>query len=313
MYEVVAEVVRSGFVESVHAGVAVALDPGGAVVAAAGDPARPILPRSANKPLQAVGMLRAGLDLDGALLALAASSHSGERYHLDGVERLLATAGLSVAALRNTADLPLDEHERTMWSATGRSPSALAQNCSGKHAAMLVTCLENGWSTDEYLLPAHPLQEHLRQTVTDLADETATVAGVDGCGAPVFALSARGLARAFARIATADAGTPEGRVAAAIRCHPEWLGGTGRTVTRLLRAVPGMVAKDGAEAVFGAALPDGRALAVKIADGGERAVAPVVVALLRRLGVCDDDTLDPLASVAVLGHGRPVGALRPII
>jgi L-asparaginase II len=309
-----ARVVRSGFVEGEHHGVAVALDAAGTALVTAGDVAAPILPRSSNKPLQSVAMLRAGLRLDGHLLALATASHSGERYHRDGVERILAGAGLTVDALRNTATGPLDDDEAFAWRAAGHGPSSLAQNCSGKHAAMLATCVENGWPLDSYLDPAHPLQRHVAATVADLAGEPVAATGVDGCGAPVLAISTAGLARAFARVAGGAPGAPEGRVAAAVSTHPEWLGGTGRDVTALIRAVPGLVAKDGAEAVYAAALPDGRAVAVKIGDGGDRARVPVLVALLRRLGVggpaADDAALDALADVPVLGHGRRVGAVE---
>jgi L-asparaginase II len=306
-----AHVVRSGFVESIHLGSAIAVDADGDTLVAVGDPATPILPRSSNKPLQVVGMLHAGLDLDGAALALAVASHSGERYHLDGVRRMLARAGLPASALQNTPDLPLDPEERLGWQLAGRPATSLAQNCSGKHAAMLLTCTENDWALADYRRPDHPLQRQLAETVGDLAGEPVTAAGMDGCGAPVLALSLAGLARAFARIATAKQGTAEGRVADAIRRYPEWLGGTGRGVTRLLRAVPGLIAKDGAEGVYAAALPDGRALAVKIADGSERPVLPVVVALLHRMGV-QDAALDELAGVPVLGHGEVVGAVQVV-
>ena len=310
-HAVLAQVVRSGFVESVHHGSAVALAADGTQVLAAGDPEAAIMPRSSNKPLQVVGMLRAGLDLRGADLALAAASHSGERYHLDGVRRLLARAGLSPEVLQNTPDLPLDPQERVAWQFAGRPASALAQNCSGKHAAMLLCCVENGWSIADYRDPAHPLQRHLADTVAELAGEPVAATGVDGCGAPVLALSLLGLARAFARVATGSAQAPEGRTADAIRRHPEWLGGTGRGVTVLLRSVVGLIAKDGAESVYAAAMPDGRAVAVKIADGGERPVLPVVVALLRRLGV-DSEGLDELSRVPVLGHGEPVGHVEVV-
>jgi len=304
-----AAVVRSGVVESVHAGSAVATGPDGTPVREAGDPAAAVLPRSALKPLQAVALLRAGLTLDGALLALACASHSGERFHLDGVQRMLATRGLAADRLQNTPDLPLDDAERDAWRLAGRAPSALAQNCSGKHAAMLLTCVENGWPLETYRDPGHPLQRHLAGVLGDLAGEAVTAPAVDGCGAPAFGLSLRGLARAFGRIAVAPGTSAEGRVAAAIRRHPEWLGGTGRTVTRLIGAVPGLIAKDGAEGVLAAALPDGSAVAVKIGDGAQRAVAPVAVALLRRLGAAGE-ALDALAEVPVLGHGRPVGAIH---
>jgi L-asparaginase II len=261
------------------------------------------------KPLQAAAMLQAGLDLDGPLLALAAASHSGERYHLDGVRRILSAAGLDPDQLRNSADLPLDDDERLAWRLAGRQPCPLAMNCSGKHAAMLATCQANGWSLPEYLDPRHPLQRAIAETVVALAGERVTAVGVDGCGAPLLAISLAGLARAFARIATALAGSAEGRVAAAVRRHPEWIGGTGRDVTELIRAVPGLIAKDGAEGVYAAALPDGRAAAVKIADGAGRARPVVLTALLRRLGV-PGEALEPFATAPVLGGGRPVGRIE---
>jgi L-asparaginase II len=289
--------------------VAVAVDADGDVVASAGTPGTAIFPRSAAKLLQGVAMVRAGLALTGPLLALACASHSGERYHLDGVQRVLRAAGLEESALRNAPGLPLGGPERARWEADGRSASALAQNCSGQHAAMLVTCQENGWPLAGYLEPGHPLQQLMAETVADLAGEPVTATGVDGCGAPVFAISALGLACAFARIASARPGSAESRVAAAVRTHPEWLGGTGRDVTLLISGLTGLIAKDGAEGVFVAAMPDGRTAAVKIADGSERARLVVTGALLRRLGV-DAPVLDELATVPVLGGGRTVGMIE---
>ena len=307
----IARVVRSGFVESVHHGSAVAVDADGDAVAGAGAPGTAVFPRSANKPLQVVAMVRAGLPLDGALLALAGASHSGERFHLDGVSRILAGAGLEQQVLQAPPDLPVDEAERGDWLRLGRRPTSLAHNCSGKHAAMLATCVENGWPTGSYLRPEHPLQELIAETIADLAGEPVAAVGVDGCGAPVYAISLLGLAAAFARIATAADTSPEGRVAAAVRRHPEWVGGTGRDVTALIRGVPGLIAKDGAEAVYAAALPDGRAAALKIADGGQRARPVVLAALLRRLGVAAP-VLDELATAPVLGGGEPVGVVEAV-
>ncbi len=305
-----AEVVRSGFVESVHHGSLVVLGPDG-VILALGDVTSPVFPRSTNKPLQAVAMLRAGLDLDGELLALASSSHSGEPFHLDGVRRLLASAGLDVQALQNTPDLPSDEIERQAFVRADQPPSSLAQNCSGKHAGMLAACVAAGWDTATYLEPDHPLQQLMATTLADLAGEPVSATGVDGCGAPVMALSLAGLARAFARVATADPAAPEGRVAAAIRANPRWVGGTRRDVTALLEGVPGLIAKDGAEAVYAAALPDGRAVALKIADGSQRARPVVMAAALRAAGVTAQ-VLDDLAETPVLGHGQPVGTIRAL-
>jgi L-asparaginase II len=305
---VVAHVVRSGFVESVHHGSVVAVDASGSTLLAVGDVAGPMFPRSSNKPIQALAMLRAGLDLDGELLALAAGSHSGESFHLEGVRRILAGAGLSEQDLQNTPDLPYEEQERDAWIAAGREATSLAQNCSGKHSAMLATCVAAGWDPTTYLEPLHPLQQLLVQTLADLSGEPAQAVGVDGCGAPVMAVSLTGLARAFSRFATAPDGTDEARVAEAIRAYPQWLGGTRRDVTVLIRGVPGLIAKDGAESVYAVGLADGRAAALKIADGGQRARPVVMAAVLRRLGI-NAKVLDELAYAPVLGHGEQVGSI----
>ena len=303
-----AYVTRSGFVEGVHHGSAVALDPDGATLLAHGDPGAAMLPRSALKLLQLLAMLRAGLSLDGELLALAAASHSGEKFHLDGVERILESGGLTVDALQNVADLPLGADERLRWQRASKTPTRLAQNCSGKHAAMLVTCRLNGWSEEDYRNPGHPLQQAVIDTVADLAGESVAATAVDGCGAPALAISLTGLARAYGRLAVAAPDTAEGRIANAVRDYPEWLGGTDREVTGLIRGVPGLIAKDGAEAVYAAALPDGRGVALKIADGSERARQVVMVAVLQRLGV-PGAALAGLADQPVFGNGEPVGAV----
>jgi L-asparaginase II len=275
---------------------------------AIGDVAGPMFPRSSSKPIQALAMLRAGLDLDGELLALASGSHSGESFHLEGVRRILAGAGLSEQDLQNTPDLPYEELERAAWIAAGRKASSLAQNCSGKHSAMLATCVAAGWDTMTYLEPKHPLQLLIAQTLVELSGEPEAATGIDGCGAPVMAVSLTGLARAFSRFSLAPGGTDEARVAAAIRAYPQWLGGTRRDVTSLIRGLPGLIAKDGAESVYAAGLPDGRAIALKIADGGQRARPVVMAAVLRRLGI-EAEVLDELAEAPVLGHGQPVGSI----
>ncbi|MFI7586731.1 asparaginase [Spongisporangium articulatum] len=311
-----ARVVRSGFVEGVHHGVAVALGADGSPKLSVGTPSEPLFPRSAVKPLQAVAMLRAGLPLagrdDARLLALSAASHSGEDFHLDGVRTLLARFSLPENALRNTPDLPLDPDEAHRWRATGRGPTSPAQNCSGKHAAMLATCAVNGWPLEGYLAPDHPLQVAIRAGVEELTGAAVTAVGVDGCGAPVLAVPLDGLAAAFARVATAPDGSPERAVADAVRAHPEWLGGTRRPITRLIRGVPGLVAKDGAESVWAAAFPDGRAFALKVADGGARAVGPVSAALLRALGE-ESPFVDSFGDEPILGHGEPVGAVESLL
>jgi L-asparaginase II len=293
--EPLATVIRSGFPESLHLGHLAVI--GGA---SRGNPSATFLPRSSLKPVQAAAMLRAGLELDGELLALAAASHSGLPFHQDGARRILTGAGLSEADLDNTPDAPLAD--------PAAASTRLAQNCSGKHAAMLATCVAAGWDTASYLDPSHPLQKAIRTHVEALTGDDVTHTAVDGCGAPLFSCTVAGLARAFAALATADPGSPEGRVAAAVRAHPEWLGGPERPVTRFLRAVPGLVAKDGAEGVFAAALPDGRALALTVLDGSARPVPAVVAKVLAEWGA----DVGGVGHVPVLGHGVEVGLVRAI-
>ncbi|WP_075731605.1 asparaginase, partial [Streptomyces acidiscabies] len=278
----VAHLVRGGVTEGVHYGSVVVLGAGGEVTLQLGDIEAAFYPRSALKPVQAVAMVRAGLPLDGGLLSLAAASHSGEERHLAGTRRILEEAGVTEDDLRNVEDLPYGAAQRDQWTREGRGPSRLAHNCSGKHAAMLYTCKLNGWSLEGYLDPGHPLQQAIAEIVEDLTGQRIAQVTVDGCGAPLFSVSLHGLARAAARITTAVPGTPEAKVAAAMRDFPEMASGTDRDVAALMRAVPGLLAKDGFEGVEVAALPDGRAVAVKISDGANRARVPVTAAALAR-------------------------------
>ncbi|MBQ1088879.1 asparaginase [Streptomyces sp. B93] len=306
----VAHLIRGGVVEGVHHGSVVVLGTDGRVEFQLGDTEAACYPRSALKPVQATAMVRAGLPLDGALLSLAAASHSGEERHIEGARRILALAGLTEDDLRNVPDLPLGPAVRDTWVREGRAPSRLAQNCSGKHAAMLHTARLNDWPPDDYLDPGHPLQRAVAETVEDLTGQRIAQVTVDGCGAPLFAVSLTGLARAAARITTAPPGTPEARVADAMREHAEMASGSGRDVADLMHAVPGLLAKDGYEGVQVAALPDGRAVAVKIADGASRARVPVTAAALALAGV-DPALLTPFAGEPLLGGGKPVGHIRP--
>ncbi len=311
-YELVAEVVRSGFVEGQHFGTVAVLAADGSLAYAVGDPLAPILPRSSNKPIQLTAMLHVGLDLDGELLALAAGSHGGEEFHLAGVRRILAGAGLDETALQTPPALPLDEQARLAHLSRGCVPSRIAMNCSGKHAAMLATCGVNGWPLDSYRDPRHPLQQAIAQTFTELTGNPVAHVAVDGCGAPALATSPVGLATAFRALVRSPAGSPAARVVDAIRSHPVWTSGSRHHEARLIRGVPGLVAKGGAEGVFAAALPDGRAFALKVADGAQRVVPVLAVAVLRSMGVTEP-VLDEVGRHHVLGGGERVGVIRPTL
>ncbi|MCA1217836.1 asparaginase [Streptomyces sp. 8L] len=305
---VLAEVVRSGFVEGHHRGSLVLLAADGGVEFALGEPDAPVFPRSSNKPMQAAAVLRAGLDLSGERLALAAASHSGEGFHLDLVRSMLAEYGLTEADLGTPPDLPLDQTEARAYLAAGHAPSRIAMNCSGKHTAMLAACLHNGWPTETYLDPGHPLQKLVRTVIEEAAGEPVSAIGTDGCGAPLMAISLTGLARAFRHFVLAEPGTPERRVADAMRAHPQYVAGTRRADTWLMEGVAGTLSKTGAEAVQAVALEDGRALALKIDDGNGRAVGPVMARALDRLGV-RADVVERIAESPLLGGGAEVGGV----
>ena len=307
---VLAEVVRSGFVESRHRGAVIGLAADGTVAVRAGSADAPFFPRSSNKPLQAAGMLRCGLGLDGELLALAAASHSGEDFHVDGVRKILSAAGLGEEALQCPAAWPLDERTAHQLVLRGDGMSRVRMNCSGKHAAMLATCVANGWPAQTYRSPDHPLQQAIRSTVAELAGEPVAAVGVDGCGAPLFALTLAGLARAFRALVLAAPGTPERRVADAMRAYPAWVSGTERDERRLMEAVPGLLVKSGAEGVDAFALADGRAGALKIDDGAQRARILITSAILGRLGAM---VPDEFTTAPVPGGDAVAGQIRPIL
>ncbi|MFG1841044.1 asparaginase [Micromonospora sp. NPDC049175] len=307
-----AEVVRSGFVEGAHRGSVVVLDAVGVPVAAAGDVTSPVFPRSASKPMQAIGMLRAGLTFtDPADLALVSASHAGEDFHLARVGALLERAGLDAEALHCPPDLPAGAAAREAVLRAGGGPSRVQMNCSGKHSGMLLTCEAAGWPRDGYWRPEHPLQQRVRAAIEEFTGEQAAAVGVDGCGAPVLAVSLTGLAGAYLRLVGAEPGSAPRAVADAMRGYPEIVGGTQADDTRLMRGVPGLLAKIGAEGVIAVALPGVGAVALKIDDGADRARMPVLVSALRRLGV-DAPVLTEYAEAPLFGGGVPVGAVRPL-
>lgn len=324
-----AHVTRSGLVESVHTGHLLVAGPDGSAILGVGDPDAVIWPRSSLKPVQALALLRAGLDIDDEGLALACSSHSGTPEHLAVVRRVLAGSGLAEGDLQNTPDLPLDAASADAWRAAGHGPSSIAQNCSGKHAAMLATCVAAGWDPATYREPDHPLQVLVRQVVGEVTGVRVERVGVDGCGAPLLSTTVRGLARAFGRIAAApgrEPGTDLARVAVAMGARPDLVGGPGRDVSAFLAAAPGLVAKDGAEGVYAAGLPDGSSVAFKVADGGARPRAAILAGALELVlapGGGADVTRPGLAAVLaavrsagrtpVLGHGEPVGEVLAVL
>ncbi len=304
-------VVRSGFTECVHAASVVVVAPDGAVRHALGDVTSAVFPRSSNKPFQAATALECGAPLAGESLAMAAASHSGEPGHVERVLAMLADGGLGEQDLGCPPDLPGNEDARRAVIRAGGAPARRYMNCSGKHAGLLLGCVAAGWDTAGYLDVDHPLQRAIAERITRLAGERPAAVGVDGCGAPLFALSLTGLARAFGAVRSAPAGSVEERVSTAMRAHPWLVAGTGREDTALMRAHPDLLVKGGAEGVHCAALADGTAIAIKVADGAERARMPILCAVLAELGV-DSEAVRRTATQPVFGGGRPVGAVELI-
>lgn len=304
-----AVMVRSGFPESRHLGILSALGPDGTPALELGEPDRLFLPRSASKPFQAIACLRAGADLADETLAIAAASHSGADEHVAAVRTILDAADLTEPDLQCPPAMPRDPEALAAGIRAGAGPRRLWFNCSGKHAAMLAACVASGWDTATYLQPDHPRQRLVRTVMEEFAGPVGAVT-VDGCGAPQFAVTVRGLARAFHLLATAPADSDAGRVAAAMRAHPELIANEGHENTTLMRAVPGALAKSGAEGVVAVATASGHAVAVKIADGADRAATLVALEAMVRIGA-DVSGAVALRDVPVLGGGERVGRLEP--
>lgn len=303
-----AAVRRSGLIESRHYGSLIAIGSAGNTVLELGPIDDTILPRSTVKPLQALACLTAGAPLEGAELAIAAGSHTGEDEHVRVIRSILARGGLGEDALGCPADWPEDDATRDRLIRAGKLRSPIRMNCSGKHAAMLLACAVNGWSIDDYLDPSHPLQKHVLATVAEMTDTPVSHTAVDGCGAPLFGTTVRGLAIAFRKLVTASPDEAAGRVASAMRAHPFYVGGTGQANTELMRLLPGVLAKGGAEGVIGVAGPNGTAVSMKVIDGSPRATTLIAIRVLEFLGI-DTSAAAMLALVPVLGGGVRVGEI----
>src|SRR5881409_3993021 len=260
---------RGPFVESVHLVHAVAIQDG-AIVAEAGDPALLTSLRSSAKPFQALPLVRSRDDLDDVDIAIASASHRAEPEQIEAVRRLLAKA-------------PATEDDLEVGLQERRPPQPIFHNCSGKHAGMLATCRARGWQTEGYRLAGHPLQDEILAEIANAADlEPAELeTAVDGCGVVCFALPLERVAFMFSRLETREGG---GQVAAAMRGHPQLIGGAGQPDTELMRALPGWIAKIGAEGLFCAAGPDGLGVALKVQDAGYRALRQAIASFLARLG-----------------------------
>lgn len=288
------EIWRGDFLESAHAGHAVVCDESGAIVHAWGDPDAVVLPRSSAKMIQALPLITSGAaDAAGLTpehLALACASHNGAAIHTDRVADWLRTLELSDDALRCGPQMPDNRAAREALIRGHDDPCQMHNNCSGKHTGFLTLAHHLG-AGPEYVEPDHPVQTAALEAFERVTDETSLGFGIDGCSAPNFACSLRGMARAMAHFAAAHNDSPEARLHQAMRLHPDLVAGEGRACTELMRAMGGKVAiKTGAEGFFSAILPEQRlGVALKITDGTTRASECVMAAILVKLGALQAD------------------------
>lgn len=303
------EVSRSDMVESYHRGAAAVVDADGRVVAAWGAIERPVYARSAVKPLQALPLIESGaadrFGLGHAEIALACASHSGEPEHVKTVADWLARIGLGCQNLECGPHPPLSEQATAELLRAGGAPSALHNNCSGKHAGFLSTAVHLGEPTRGYTRTDHPVQRRLRTLLEDMTGTRLTDAptGIDGCGIPVIAMSLRTTASAMARLACpttlpAARAVAANRIIEAMAVAPFMVAGSGRFCTEVMQLTGAKaLVKTGAEGVFTVALPEkGLGVALKIDDGGKRAAEVAIAALMLHLGVFDDATREALAA-----------------
>jgi L-asparaginase II len=246
-------------------------------------------------------MLRAGLLVDDQKLALICASHSGAQIHIDLTKKILADAGIAESAMKNALDKPLGEKEKFAWG--DKAGTQFTQNCSGKHAGMLVTCQLNGWDMQSYLDKNHPLQLAIKAELEEMAEEKVSTVSVDGCGAPLFAISTTGLAKAIRKVVISKDPVYQ-QIVKAATSYPELIAGEARLTTRMMKAVPGLFMKEGAEGVEVCALADGRTIVMKIIDGSWRPVATIIESIFDKWGVVMPDE-----SVKIYGGSSVIGTV----
>ena len=314
-----AVVERNGFIESRHAGSAVVMTGEGEILRTLGDVTTPIFPRSTLKPFQAVAVMSSGVTLRGEDAAIATASHTGTFRHAELVKGLLARAGIPVTALGCPASWPEDRTTRDTLVRQGLGPDPVYMTCSGKHAAMLVACVQNGWSLDGYLDPEHPLQKRVLDVIERFTGERPAASGIDGCGTPVHAISLTALARGIARIATSRSNSPfaiyreAGFLVEGARANGWIIAGPGQPDTVVIDRL-GIFIKFGAEGITVATASNGTTVALKVLDGSLRAATIVALSLLADAGAierADVEALIPELHLGVFGAGRPVGQIKP--
>lgn len=326
--EILVKVMRGSLAESVHRGHAAVVNADGELLFFAGNPEYATFARSAAKPLQAIPIVESGaadhFKLNERDIALLCSSHNGETAHVEAVEQLLNKIGLSAGNLQCGAHYPYHTASADRLKQRNERPTAIHNNCSGKHTGMLAYAVHKGYPLDNYLSLEHAVQQSMLQTVSEMCglNPAELQLGTDGCGVPVFGMPLSRLAFAYARL-----GFPEQLPAAkrqacrtiirALRENPFYLAGSSRFDTRLIESSSGrIIGKMGAEGVFALCVPDERiGIAVKVEDGTMRALYPAVVEIVRQLGLIAGSQLDALESfhtpVQTNWRGDRVGIIVP--
>jgi L-asparaginase II len=333
--EPLVEVRRGGITESRHRGHVVAIEPNGNIAGSLGAPHNVTFLRSSAKPLQALPLLTSGaadrFGFNDEEVAMACASHNGEPIHTKIVASMLEKIGLGVEALRCGVHEPYSPEAAAVLRAHNEVPTALHNNCSGKHAGMLALALHLGAPIDNYEAPENPVQRAIAQAVSDFTDVALEdlAVGIDGCAAPIFGVSIRAMAFAYARLVSPPQSFDKpardacARIARVMMKYPELIGGTSeRLDTEIMRAAPGrIVSKVGAEGVYTAGIlpcerwPNGLGLALKIEDGDDKRARPtVVIESLRQLGVLYDESLEAVSRYAFFPvqnrRGDVVGEIR---
>ncbi len=317
--EPLVEVRRGAITESRHRGHIVAVEPDGNIVASLGAPHNVTFLRSSAKPFQALPLLLTGaaerFDFNDREVALACASHNGEPIHTEIAASMLKKIGLGPEALKCGVHEPYSPEATLELRAQGVEPNVLHNNCSGKHAGMLAVALHLGASIDDYDSPESPVQKAIADVISKFSDVAVTdmAVGIDGCGAPIFGITMKAMALAFARLVSPPAGFDNAmraaceRVVRVMTAYPELIGGTSnRLDTEIMRAAGGrVVSKVGAEGVYTGGInpckewPNGLGLALKIEDGDDKRARPtVVVEALRQLGVLRDESLEAVSRYA---------------
>ena len=274
--DILIKVIRNNITESIHSGHLLILDNLGKIIYSKGRNDFLIYPRSAFKAIQASAMVRNGLNINDDLLALVSSSHVGTEMHQTKVKEILSTVGLDETVLQNTPFTDMASNSGT--------PTSLAAPCSGKHAGMITTSKLNNWSIIDYKNPDHPMQIACKQELELLSHEKITDLAVDGCGAPAFAITLKGLANAIHNLMISKDPVHQ-RVVNACKTYPIMVSGKNTLPTLAMESINDLFVKTGAEGVLVAGLSSGHTIVWKISDGSSRGEFELLAASLKKVGI----------------------------